>query len=279
MTFAPKLSLHESTRALVTAYLAAPHSGVLLSGEPGSGLGTVARAMSESLNPQPGGIIVVTPEDGKDISIEQIRQLYHQTRSRRESLLTVLIDDADHMSIPAQNAFLKLLEEPPAQVIFVLTTHAAQFLLPTIVSRVAAIDVQPISRHASEQLVRDRSVADETMRQQLLFLGQGKPAELIRLMDDPKYFASRAETIRIARSFLQASVYDRLILIKPYLTDRQTALALVRTTGDIAMFGLKKTFDPQAARQLELIAMTIEKLETNANTRLQLLRLALSLGM
>lgn len=47
-----------------------------------------------------------------------------------------LLPDADKMLIPAQNAFLKVLEEPPQNILFLLTCENAQNLLQTIRSRV-----------------------------------------------------------------------------------------------------------------------------------------------
>ena len=51
----------------------------------------------------------------------------------------VLIEDADRMNEPAQNRFLKTLEEPPSQTVFVLLSEWPRRLLPTIRSRCQAI--------------------------------------------------------------------------------------------------------------------------------------------
>src|SRR5262249_1635339 len=47
----------------------------------------------------------------------------------------VIVDDADAMVAPAQNALLKTLEEPPPSSIFVLVTSRPDVLLPTVRSR------------------------------------------------------------------------------------------------------------------------------------------------
>lgn len=74
---------------------------------------------------------------GQEILIEHIRAL------RREFSLTtysgqwriVLVSQADRLRIGAANAFLKLLEEPPENVLFILTTTRSSRILPTIRSR------------------------------------------------------------------------------------------------------------------------------------------------
>lgn len=277
MPFAPDIVLHEVTRQACMGYLRQPRHGLLLYGASGVGLKRLALAIAETLNPASDGMMLIEAEEGKDITIEQVRGLYHDTRTVHAERYTVVVDDCERMNIPAQNAFLKLLEEPPASVTFILTSHAPHMLLPTIRSRVAAIEVKSISRQASEQLIASRGVSDPTMVSQLLFLAAGKPAGLLRLIDDPQYFAHRAETMRLARSIVQSSTYQRLILLREAMSDRTNALELVETMGDILAHGLGRAPSPTAARQIQTISDTIDNLQANANVRLQLLSLALAL--
>ena len=277
MVFAPELALHDVTRDLSAAFVRDTHSGLLLYGGEGSGLLTLAGTIARSINDHPDGAIVIGPENGKDIPIEQVRKLYHDTRSKRASHLVVIIDEADRMSVPAQNAFLKLLEEPPENVIFIMTTHLPQMLLSTIHSRVATIEVRPISVEASRQMIMAHGDIEPTKQSQLLFLASGRPAGLKKLLEDEVYFEKRADVTRLARSVVQGSTYQRLIYLKDAMNDRVKALELVRTMGDIIKFGSVKSPSHQAARQLDVIADGIEQLEANANVRLQLLHLALYL--
>lgn len=55
----------------------------------------------------------------------------------------ILIPNADRMTIQAANSVLKLLEEPPAGWIFLLTSSDASLLLPTIVSRCQQLRLKP----------------------------------------------------------------------------------------------------------------------------------------
>ena len=60
-------------------------------------------------------------------------------------------------SIPAQNSFLKLLEEPPSKVQFVLTTDNKNNLLPTIVSRVKIIKLfEKETKNVVEQFIAQK---------------------------------------------------------------------------------------------------------------------------
>ncbi len=77
-----------------------------------------------------------------------------------------IVGDADRMSppqenaeAPAANAFLKLLEEPPADTNLILTSSAPGALLPTIRSRVVSLRVAPIGEGAMREWLREEKVA------------------------------------------------------------------------------------------------------------------------
>jgi DNA polymerase-3 subunit delta' len=81
--------------------------------------------------------LYVEPGDTGAIKIEQIRDVveksgYRPFEGRRRF---ILIDQADAMAGPAQDALLKTLEEPPNSTTFVLITASPGTLLPTILSR------------------------------------------------------------------------------------------------------------------------------------------------
>ncbi|SCY08958.1 DNA polymerase III, delta prime subunit [Nitrosospira sp. Nl5] len=73
----------------------------------------------------------------KEILISQIRELgdFINISSHQNGYKIVLIHPAEAMKPAAANALLKNLEEPPARTLFILVTHRAQHLLPTIRSR------------------------------------------------------------------------------------------------------------------------------------------------
>jgi len=71
------------------------------------------------------------------IKIEAVRELieFAHLTSHRNGQRVVLVEPAEALNPAAANALLKILEEPPADVLFLLVAHAPQRLLPTIRSR------------------------------------------------------------------------------------------------------------------------------------------------
>ncbi len=77
----------------------------------------------------------------KDIVVSQIRELSeHALYAPREGRYRIfIIDPADRMNPPAQNALLKTLEEPPGRSILILVASRPHLLLPTVRSRCLAV--------------------------------------------------------------------------------------------------------------------------------------------
>jgi len=99
----------------------------------------------------------ITPST-KEFSIDDIKNLIKETKIFNPKVRIYLLKNFHLSSIPAQNSFLKLLEEPPSNVQFVLTTDNKNNLLPTIISRVKIVklvdDLKPD--------IDDKFIFDET---------------------------------------------------------------------------------------------------------------------
>ncbi|MGF1763461.1 DNA polymerase III subunit delta' [Aliivibrio kagoshimensis] len=80
---------------------------------------------------------LIPEKEGKNITVEQIRQCNHWAweSSQFNGKRVIVIDPADCMNEAAANAILKTLEEPPQSCQFILLASSQHSLLPTIVSR------------------------------------------------------------------------------------------------------------------------------------------------
>ncbi len=245
----------------------------MLTGDRGVGLYTVACDLGSSVY-KTGTILRVLPEIGKEITIEQVRALYVDTKSIHSDGLVVIIDDGDRMSLPAQNALLKLLEEPPQNTLFIVTSHNPGNLLMTIRSRLSTVEVKRVSKHLSDELIA--SHFDDTNKQmQVSFLAQGRPAEIMRLAEDSELFDVQASVIRDARSFIQNSIYDRLVLANTY-SQRDKTFQLLDALSNVTLFTQRRG-EQISANQYSSIAAATDNLHENAHVKLQLIKLALTL--
>lgn len=92
----------------------------------------------DSVNGAHPDLAIIGPGDEQEIKIAQIRDLHLKLslRSYSAPFKAAIIEQAHYMNEEAQSAFLKLLEEPKGQTIFILLTEYPEILLPTILSRV-----------------------------------------------------------------------------------------------------------------------------------------------
>ena len=82
----------------------------------------------------------------------------------------------------AANSILKILEEPPDRTLFLMVSHQADNLLPTILSRVQSIHIRPFSDQEVEQYLVKQIQVDETRVGQIIQLAQGNMREAIKLI-------------------------------------------------------------------------------------------------
>ncbi len=109
-------------------------------------------------------LLTITNEDDdgapREITIDEIRKLhsFFGLSSGETGWRIIIIDGAESMNRNAQNALLKMLEEPPANALIFLVCHNAGQMLPTIRSRCRALKLAPLSPQNMQKIVQ----ADDT---------------------------------------------------------------------------------------------------------------------
>jgi DNA polymerase-3 subunit delta' len=94
-----------------------------------------------------------------EIVINDVRELgsFLHLKAAAGGWRVVVVDCADDLNPNAANALLKLLEEPPAQALLLLVSHAPGRLLPTIRSRCRRLSLGPLDAEAMDELLRTSS--------------------------------------------------------------------------------------------------------------------------
>lgn len=268
-----KIPLHSSTEQALSTLSRDLPQAILISGAKGVGITVVAKTVAGA-----SLAAVVEPTNTKDaidydtgtISVDAIRQLYERTRAVSAKQQVYILNGADRLSLGAQAAFLKLLEEPTANTHFILTSHSPQSILPTIHSRTQNIHVQPITITQTNAYIDSFGITDERKRAQLSFIAGGLPEELARLVADTDYFNERAETITDSRTFLSGTTFERLLIIQKYQQNRQKALRLLESAIRVTRHSLRQNPQSNLISILERLAQVEENIMANGNVRLQL---------
>jgi DNA polymerase III delta prime subunit len=149
---------------------------------------------------------------GESIGIDAAREVKNflwqkpNTSARR----TLIIDNAELLTTEAQNALLKITEEPPASSLLILITSDIESILPTIVSRLPKIYFGGVPQTAIEQWLLDSEGLTKAKAQTLARRALGKPGIAWRMLHD----AAFQENLALAEQFLKTTPTGRRDFIK-----------------------------------------------------------------
>lgn len=96
------------------------------------------------------------------VNVDEIRKICNDAyiKPNEADIKVYIIPNADKMQQQAQNAFLKILEEPPQNILFILCCTSAQQLLGTILSRVTVYNLKS-AENSDEDIIRAKERAVE----------------------------------------------------------------------------------------------------------------------
>lgn len=170
----------------------------------------------------------------------------------------------------AQNAFLKLLEEPRAGVYFIIATHRSDLLLPTIKSRAQDLKVLPPTPAQIQTLVQKYGVSDATKVARLNFIGKGRPALVTSLVADEKLYEHRVNIMTDAKSLISGDKYSALLLANTYKDKRADAIMLVEYAVQLLRGAVSQQASQAAVGKIDKLLAVRDNLAANNNIRLQL---------
>ena len=241
---------------------------------------------------------ILGPLAGKrDISIDQIRELQRELafRSLSGHAKIGIVNDAEHLTLQAQNALLKTLEEPEGDSLLVLVSVNSASLAPTILSRCQRLTFSPLPAAAVTQVLErhGRCGPDAAV---VAAYAEGSPGRALGL--DTDFFSSRRREILSHFGGLSSMEFGQLANLAAEITGEEENLtdtlnvivswyrdALRRDVlGDAAALQNEDLADrlPEPGvrenlRNLETTYDTINALRRNANRNLALINMLLRL--
>lgn len=229
------------------------------------------------------------------LKIDQIRELTHQfSLTAAEARYKVaILKQFETANANAANAFLKTLEEPPSNVVLILTAADADTLLPTITSRCRVIGLRPINHALVEEALQERWQIEPQKARLLARLSDGRLGWAVETAHNPAVLDERDAQLGRLYEALAGSRVDRFILAGELCRKPERLPELLRTWlswwWDCALLGVSNrengrltNFDQKsqmialletkpvakALTSLRQTELAIWQLEHNANSRL-----------
>ncbi len=220
-------------------------------------------------------IVRVAPEDKKkNISVDQIRELrktaYHTAHTADCRIF--VIEQADTMNASAQNSLLKVLEEPPSKVFFILISENAENLLDTVVSRCVVLSVNSPDIETGVKYLESKGYPADSVRLHLE-REQGNIGRVLEILEG----SEEGDTLDIAHDYLEillnGSTLDALICTVPLEKSRTETAKFISLLKTAITEKLKSSRDlPLTAKQLVKMHSVLEEYEpllvTNVNLSL-----------
>jgi len=226
----------------------------LFTGPPGIGKLHTARVFAAALNCPAGGdgtcdscrrilrgvhpdLHLIVPE-GDNLLVEDVRAVREEaSRTHHEAPTAVfLLDEADRMTEPAANALLKVLEEPPPEVVFVLVARSVEALVGTVPSRARILPFVSLSQaELTTALAADLDLSpDQTAW--AAAASHGRLARARSLLTDEPTRTRRATVLDLAERLATGQPSDALAAAATVgaLADEVVAAAKLRQERELA---------------------------------------------
>jgi len=209
----------------------------ILAGEAGMGKKTLARAFAMALqcrkedfepcnechsckqfltNNHPD-VIYVSHEKPGSIGVDDVRQQINRDiviKPYSGPYKIYIMDEAEKMTVQAQNALLKTIEEPPSYGIILLLTTNAEAFLPTILSRCILLKLTPLyDGKVWDYLVDTIGVQKETA-DICTALARGNLGKAIRLSSSPEFAEMKESVLHFLQYLKEMDISELLGFIK-----------------------------------------------------------------
>lgn len=153
---------------------------------------------------------------GNSIKNEQIEsfQSFVHIMPNESDYKVIVIDQAQTMTVSAQNRILKVLEEPPKYVIIFMIVDHASTLLPTINSRCQAVAFKPLSYKKMEAYLGSAYDLSDVVVEQLLSFSNGAIGKAKQMIDDETLSEHRQLLIGLTRAIADSNFMETLEGVK-----------------------------------------------------------------
>lgn len=227
-----------------------------------------------SLNLPPlSDLLLIGPAENGSIGIDEARsmKLFLSQRPAIGTRRVIIVDSADTMTDEAQNAMLKIAEEPGNFGLLILVLDDPEKLRPTLRSRFRQIYFAPLKTVEVERVLVEFHNVPSGRANSVALISRGSPGLAVRIAKDESFQA----LLGTAKKFLQADKNERKELIKVTVKDDSFNLDKFLEAVAIVAAGAK---NKPVKFWHTLLEMRRDASQMGLNGRIQLMALSETLG-
>lgn len=269
-----------AVKAQLQSILRHPGGSYLFQGYDGLGKFSAAAQLAQSICVHAADTVVLENEK-PSIGIAEIHQLRQslQLKSRQaKGHRMIIVRDAEKLTREAQNALLKLLEEPPYDTTIILTTSQLDKLLPTVISRCKMVRFAVPKTESVEALIK-RLTKSQKAASAISGLAQGRPATAVRLIEDESYRNAIVNIHNQSRTLLSGDIYQALLATSNVNSSSAAKQHLHAVAAALRKIIQKNPTDiNEPANQLRTVGQLLRYLDANGNYKFALDKLVLEVS-
>ncbi len=173
--------------------------------ENGCACGICSGCMLAKAGSHPDIITVFPEEDRKTIGVADVREIILKAQIKPYSAKKkVIIFTGDYpVTAAAQNAMLKIIEEPPAYIVFIILVQSSEELLETVRSRSVTLSME---RSSNDEI--EKALGINGVNPYILAYSDGNIGKARSLTEDENFIALRDEFFEVITGFISQRHYD-----------------------------------------------------------------------
>lgn len=246
------------------------------------------RSCKQTLSGNQPDIIHVSHEKPNSISVEEIRSQLNndiEVKPYSSPRKIYIIDEADKLTVQAQNALLKTIEEPPAYAVVILLTSNADALLPTILSRCVQLNIKPVQDKVLKRYLMERLKVPDYKADLSVAFARGNVGKAVALASSENFDMIKKDALDMLRYLEDMEIHEVVEWVKK-IADYKLAIndfldiltvwfrdvLLFKATNDVNMLifkdeiqEIKKKAAKSSYSGLEEIIGAIEKAKVRLN--------------
>ncbi|MCI8660696.1 MAG: DNA polymerase III subunit delta' [Lachnospiraceae bacterium] len=215
----------------------------ILSGEAGMGKKSLAKAFALALLCQEGknepcmtcnackqvlssnhpDLIYVTHEKPSSIGVDDIREQINETiwiRPYSSRYKIYIVNEAEKMTVQAQNALLKTIEEPPDYAMILLLTTSQEVFLSTILSRCVQMKLKPLQDYIIKNYLIEKLQTEEEKADIYTAFARGNLGKGIRIASSEDFQAMIQDMLHLMKNICLMDISELLDYIRRIKEDK-----------------------------------------------------------